>query len=333
MSSSITPKMEPGTADTTTESANKGFSLNSQALRINPQEVEGKLPRKLVSLVSSCPEHRSAWRYCAHTYPDDRTRGALTLRFRSKKPDNIALEPKAHDAVRTAVHAQLAKMLPRGHKLPRISFDSLESPEGKIVGLIDLVFSQRKAFRLIQPDLKTIDIGVDSQKRLFSADYWAGHIPGSTFVLDCLNLPVSFDQKALFAALSSITGDLGSLGSLGKIVYYKKDSDFEADSGTVRAYLELHRRWLTAPLDKLVKRLPSHLLWHGVPHKLLYVGYDLHKTPKYSADYPLSTSAVSSSEESSSSDEDTSDSDADSSSSDEDDSSARARKRRKTAGH
>lgn len=84
-----------------------------------------------------------------------------------------------------------------------------------------------------------------------------------------------------------MTEEFGSLLGMAKIVVMKKGSLFESDVDTIRCYLQLDRAWVAPSLREFATRFPSHFVWMGRHHKLLYTGCDLHEKPLYSADHPL----------------------------------------------
>lgn len=328
MSSSITPKVEPGTAGSTSDTTALNFNLDDRVLRIeHPGGDATRLKWKIKRLKGSPPREGPAWRSCAHTYADHRDLAPLTLQFKSKEPDNIFADRKAQDGVRRALWATLEQLLDEAgceveKALPRVSFDELRQPQTQPLGLIDLVFSSAKALECVHKKLKEIHLEIKGKKRTFNLHRDTNALPSNVFAFDCLNLPLDdVDTNDLFAAFSSMTEELGSLLGIAKIVVCSADGSSYSDSGTARAYIGLKKSWMRAPMKEVAAQLPTSFVWYGKLHKLLYLGVDTHAEPKESADYPLSSD-----EEEGGGDSETSEA---SDSSDSEDEDGKARKKRK----
>lgn len=329
MSSPITPKVEPGTADTTAGTAEATFTLVDRALVIeHPGGTSVKLHRTRERLEGSPPKERPFGHYFAHSYHDRRDVGPLTLRFQSKEPDSILDDRVAQDSITLALWTRLEEVLgglecELPEELPRISFDERRHANKSPLGVIDLVFDSITVFQCVRERLKEIDLDMDGRpRRTYFLRRATNSLPSNVFVFDCLNLPLAdIDTGKLFSALTSMTEELGSLLGLAKIVVESEDEQYSAHNGTVRGYLELAREWMRVPLKDLAARLPTTFVWYGRGHKLLYAGMDCHAEPKESADYPLSSD-----EEEDGDDSETPES---SDSSDSEDEDGKARKKRK----
>lgn len=265
------------------------------ALRISsPRDEAGKLERHLARLYGSPHEEPFYWHYFAHTYVDSRDRGALTLQLRSTQSDDIFVNQLAQDAVRGALWDALDEMVSK-EEMPEITFEEFKGTSHarfpfhreEPFGLINLIFTSSEAFEIARQKLKEIEIQGQGLKRRLYIVSETSTLAGRIFIFDCLTLPLEgIDVEALFASMLHITKGLGKLLGLSKVVIESNDSDLKS-STTVRAYLKLSRPWLAVPLRELVDKLSTRLLWHGRPHRLLYVGHDLRSKQIDSADYPL----------------------------------------------
>lgn len=180
---------------------------------------------------------------------------------------------------------------------PIITFGEWDSTKAQPLTVINMVFSSHRAFQCIRTKLREIALGGKEGTEHQYAKVWsANNLSGDTFLIDCLDLPIKgIDVNSLFSSLTSMTRELGLLLGISKIVVDIENTDIVAETGTVRGYLRLARPFLTVPLRDLATELPSHFVWHGVPHRLLYTGYDLDPEPRFSVDYPLSPGSASSS--------------------------------------
>lgn len=276
-------------------------SLQGKSLRIDALSEEAdKIERDLVPLIGSPPSETPTFNYFAHTYVDSRTRSAQTLQLRSKvEKDDIMTHRLLQDAVRGALWTALDGILSK-QDLPDINFEECQAPSSRLYsssdetfGVVNLHFTSDRALQRVRKNLKDISVATQGNKRLVYSLAETSHLEGRIFIFDCLNLHLDgMDVEALFAALKDMTKELGNLLGLAKVVAKPKESpEIQSPSHSVRGYLKLSRPWLAVPLSKLVDQLPYRLLWYGIPHPLLYVGYDRdYRSKKDSADYPLKTS-------------------------------------------
>lgn len=293
-SSSPAPKPEPGTMSSQASSVKETnrpscFTIKNRALEIDSTKPATKLSRQLVPLHGSVIE-RHWWRYFGHLYPDARERPPHTLQYICGEWDDLLSDAKRQDSIREALWTALEDIDGLDEQA-KITFSDHENHQTESLGeIINLTFTSSQAFLAVNNGLKEILFrGQDGQQRRFAATSLPSVLAGNIFIFDCVNVPVdSIPVKSLFSALAHMTQELGSLAGMAKVVLNgTDDSDFEAGVDTVRGYLELDRAWIAVPLQELVNRFPSHFVWMGRPHQVLFTGYTLREKPLYSADYPL----------------------------------------------
>lgn len=285
MSNSIVPKVEGSTFNSDT--SNKG--VRSGVLHITPDYTPRyTIAQALVPIYGSSPEDAPCLRV-AHLSGDTRTLAALTLRFMSPETGGTLILRQRSLSVSTAIwdalKAHLADTkctLPRD--LPAITFDEIDCR-----GVIDLGFKSFDAFQSVRKSFSSIK--VEGQACHYPLTCFTTTVPGNIFRIDCINLALdNVDAEALFLAIKRMTSSIGSLLGVSKLVVHCSNLDGPSYCGVVRCFVKLHRPWLSAQARELALQIPTHFLWHGKPHTLLYAGHDCHGQVKHSADYPLSNS-------------------------------------------
>lgn len=281
------------------------WSVQEKALRIDaPSEAADKIDRYLEPLIGSPPTESPTFDYFAHTYVDSRTRSVQTIQYRSTEvKDGIMANRILQDSIRSALWTQYLGGLLSKKDLPDVSFDECQAPSERpycsrdeTVGVVNLHFTSERVLQCVRRNIKEISVGQGNEGKVYALAE-TSHLDGRIFIFDCLNFQLdTMDVEALFAALEDMTKDLGKLLGLAKLVAKPKDSTRgmeRAGHTTVRGYLKLADPWLAVPLSRLVNQLPYRFLWHGIPHPLLYVGYDeRYRDRKDSADYPLKNSVA-----------------------------------------
>lgn len=261
-------------------------------------ELLGTAPRltaELHPLLGSCPAEGSFY-FSAEDYPDMRKYSPLTLRFSMKDVKNLFKGSRAQNLYRASLWSTISEVTTdcTPADLPRVIFLEFEKQDDEALGIsaFDLTFPSTKIFKNLRR-LKELSIGVSGEeRRVFKRSCLTNQLPSDHFVIDCLNLHLGQnDQQELHLALRCVTASLGCLVGIAKVVVKEKGwegSPFASSTGILRAYVKLDRRWMSGSIDDIALRLPSHLVWYGNPHKLLYINCHLHTKPNPSKDYPRS---------------------------------------------
>lgn len=270
-----------------TNSANPISTLTDQVLRIEARNgpVAG-MGQHLVQLAGTCPPEHASSIALAHRLPDGRGLLPLVIRFESQHEDNLFSLRNVQDGVRAGIWSSLNKVLPNA-ALPEITRPIHDG----FFDQIDLAFPSRNAFRVALSALKEIRVGTPSangeQGRVYILKSFATTVPGNVFRIDCINVPLDEekDLEAFKTAAEHITAGIGQLLGIAKLVVSSTDWLPESPAGLHRLYVQLDRALIAAPLGEVAIRLPSHLLWHGAPYKLIFTGCHLRGT-WWSADFP-----------------------------------------------
>lgn len=268
--------------------------LNDRSMHIDlPSDFGPRLSTKVVALGGSPPEEKPRASRWLHLSADVRLLGPFTLRFRSVEAHDPFEVGDVQDGIKSTIWSTIHKLLEEAglqSNLPRISFD-VDDAGVETYGLLDLVFPSSEVYSYVRKSFNEIHIGWDgNEKHAYERIALTNSVGGDVFKIDCIN--ISLDDASvdsLYLALSDLTSSIGSLLGIAKIVFTKAELVQDKYSGSLRLYVKLTRYWRAAPLEDLVASLPTFFKWHGVSHRLLYAGLDLHAKPAYSADYPLNT--------------------------------------------
>lgn len=263
--------------------------LNDVILRIDAASSLENLRHKFIPLAGAAPEELPFWKDLSEK--DVRGLPPMTIRYQSElETETCPLD--LHDTVRQMIWRRLEELLPEENMdnvLPSIVFDESLRVKDRRRATIDLIFDSSDSLRKFcgvykgMPELHIYGSGNTTHKYLLSA--CTNSLDGSVFTFECVGLPLdNVDHDVLFESLQVVTAPAGSLLGFGKVVSNTKHGLKE--DGVLRAYLKLRQEHMMRPFKELVRLLPTHLRWEGVPRTLCYAGRHLHDKDVVSPNFP-----------------------------------------------
>lgn len=242
------------------------------------------------TIVGECPDEEATWVCNPRSCIDRRHLCPLSLRYTASR--SSAELSSRRGAIRQAIWDVVADEMRTKNwqdSLPSIVFDEDHLDVDKPGGCVDVVFSTSRLWSKMYARMELVRVEVkDGAPVILSRQGGSIKLSGNVLPVDLIRLPLTpTNSSALFMSLGVMVSNIGTAMGLATFTHKGSDKTLTYGVDGVRLYIKLHDSSMTLPFDKLVAQIPTHFLWKGVPITMYYSGRILHKTPLYSAKFPM----------------------------------------------